>query len=86
MSPSLSSFKYSICLLLLALQGVHAVKFKLQAERYPQAKCIWNSAHDNELVIVTANIGGGALQLTFEVFVKIIILLTKVPSSRVNLT
>lgn len=58
------------------LQGVQAVKFKLRAERYPQPKCIWNSAHDNELVIVTANVGSGALQLTFEVFGKITVVLT----------
>jgi len=66
MSLSLSPLKFPIFfigLLLLALgqlQGIQAVKFKLQAERYPQPKCIWNSAHDNELVIVTANVGGGA--------------------------
>jgi len=67
MPPSLSPLKlpiFLVGLLLLALgplQGVQAVKFKLQAERYPQPKCLWNSAHDNELVIVTANVGSGAL-------------------------
>jgi hypothetical protein len=39
-----------------------AVKFALQAERYPPAKCIWNAAHVNALVIVTANVGPGANQ------------------------
>jgi hypothetical protein len=81
MLHALSTFKYStilIGLLLLALgqlQGVRAVKFKLQAERYPQPRCIWNSAHDNELVIVTANIGSGALPFTFDLFVEITIVL-----------
>jgi len=66
MPPSLSPLKlplFLVGLLLLALgplRDVQAVKFKLQAERYPQPKCLWNSAHDNELVIVTANIGSGA--------------------------
>lgn len=66
MPPSLFPLKlpiFLVGLLLLALgplQGVQAVKFKLQAERYPQSKCLWNSAHDNELVIVTANVGSGA--------------------------
>ncbi|KAG6827116.1 hypothetical protein H0H93_015856 [Arthromyces matolae] len=44
--------------LLSALQ-VHAIKFVLPAQRYPQAKCIWNSVHSNQLVIVTANVGPG---------------------------
>jgi hypothetical protein len=63
MMPSPATLKlpiFLIGLLLLALgqlQGVQAVKFKLQAERYPQPKCLWNSAHDNGLVIVTANVG-----------------------------
>jgi len=39
-----------------------AVKFALQAEHYPPAKCIWNAAHVNALVIVTANVGPGANQ------------------------
>jgi p24 family protein delta-1 len=67
MPPSLSSLKlpiFLVGLLLLALgqsHGVQAVKFKLQAERNPQPKCLWNAAHDNELVIITANVGSGAL-------------------------
>ena len=47
-----------LTLLLLAPQ-THAIKFALQAYRYPPAKCIWNSAHPNALVIVTANVGPG---------------------------
>jgi p24 family protein delta-1 len=42
----------------------HAIKFTLQAHRYPQKKCLWNPAHENTLVIVTANIGPGAGQRT----------------------
>jgi hypothetical protein len=36
-----------------------AIKFSLQANRYPPPKCIWNAAHTNALVIVTANVGPG---------------------------
>jgi hypothetical protein len=70
---------FLVGLLFLALghlQGVQAVKFKLQAERYPQSKCLWNSAHDNALIIVTANIGSGALYLTFKSFVNTLVVLT----------
>ncbi|PPR06779.1 hypothetical protein CVT24_011279 [Panaeolus cyanescens] len=38
------------------------IKFALQAYRYPPQKCIWNAAHANSLVIVTANVGPGANQ------------------------
>lgn len=48
--------------LLVYLSPVHAIKFNLQAHRYPPPKCIWNSAHANSLVIVTANVGPGANQ------------------------
>lgn len=52
-----------IVTVLLFLQPfpANAVKFNLQAYRYPPAKCIWNPAHPNALVIVTANVspGGG---------------------------
>lgn len=41
------------------IPSVYAIKFKVQAERYPQPKCIWNAAHDNALVVVTANVGSG---------------------------
>lgn len=40
----------------------NAIKFALQAYRYPPAKCIWNPAHINALVIVTANVGPGQNQ------------------------
>jgi hypothetical protein len=39
-----------------------AIKFSLPAQHYPPAKCIWNAAHVNALVIVTANVGPGANQ------------------------
>jgi len=55
----------SVLTLLAVLFLTHttsAVKFALQAERYPPAKCIWSAAHVNALVIVTANVGPGANQ------------------------
>lgn len=48
--------------LLLLLTQTHAIKFSLPAHRYPQPKCIWNAAHTNTLVIVTANVGPGINQ------------------------
>ena len=39
-----------------------AIKFTLPAQRYPPAKCIWNTAHEGALVIVTANVGPGPNQ------------------------
>ncbi|GBE83962.1 Endoplasmic reticulum vesicle protein [Sparassis crispa] len=48
--------------LLLLCQPVHAIKFTLDAHRYPPAKCVWNAAHPGALVIVTANIGPGEYQ------------------------
>lgn len=58
------SFTVSLLLSLLSFlavipQPTLAVKFSLQAFRYPPAKCIWNAAHPNTLVIVTANVGPG---------------------------
>lgn len=44
------------------LQAVSGIKFHLPAYRYPPQKCIWNAAHANSLVIVTANVGPGADQ------------------------
>lgn len=41
---------------------VHAIKFALEALRYPPAKCVWNPVHTNTLVIVTANVGPGEWQ------------------------
>ena len=52
-------------LLLLLLSTFHlvsAIKFNLPAYQYPPAKCIWNAAHTNSLVIVTANVGPGENQ------------------------
>jgi p24 family protein delta-1 len=56
----------SVLLVLLAIlfltHPASAIKFALQAHRYPPAKCIWNAAHTNSLVIVTANVGPGSGQ------------------------
>jgi hypothetical protein len=58
----------SVLLTLLALlflahpTPTNAVKFALQAYRYPPSKCIWNAAHMNALVIVTANVAPGLNQ------------------------
>ncbi|KAH9836258.1 emp24/gp25L/p24 family/GOLD-domain-containing protein [Rhodofomes roseus] len=48
--------------LLLLCQPTHAIKFALQAARFPAPKCVWNAAHPGALVIVTANIGPGEHQ------------------------
>ncbi|EMD35625.1 hypothetical protein CERSUDRAFT_116347 [Gelatoporia subvermispora B] len=45
--------------LALLVQPAHAIKFALDAYRYPSQKCIWNAAHPDALVIVTANVGPG---------------------------
>ncbi|KAF8155958.1 emp24/gp25L/p24 family/GOLD-domain-containing protein [Crassisporium funariophilum] len=49
-------------LLLSLLHLSTAIKFTLPAYRYPAPKCIWNAAHPNALVIVTANVGPGVNQ------------------------
>jgi hypothetical protein len=51
-----------LLLLLSTLHLVSAIKFNLPAYQYPPAKCIWNAAHTNSLVIVTANVGPGENQ------------------------
>lgn len=57
-SSSLPLLFLSLLSFLLVLpQQVLCIKFSLPAARYPPAKCIWNSAHPNTLVIVTANVG-----------------------------
>jgi len=50
-----------LCLstILFLSTSVYAIKFLLPAQYYPNWKCIWNSAHENTLVIVTANVGPG---------------------------
>ncbi len=50
-----------IIIFLLCLR-TQAIKFNLEATKYPTDKCIWNQAHSNTLVIVTANIGAGEHQ------------------------
>ncbi|KAJ6459741.1 emp24/gp25L/p24 family/GOLD-domain-containing protein [Mycena vitilis] len=47
---------------LLLIPPIHAIKFSLQPYRFPPNKCIWNSAHNGALVIVTANVGPGENQ------------------------
>jgi hypothetical protein len=51
-----------LAVLFLTPPPASAIKFALPAQRYPSAKCIWNAAHMNALVIVTANVGPGAHQ------------------------
>ncbi|KAJ3562181.1 hypothetical protein NP233_g9736 [Leucocoprinus birnbaumii] len=46
-----------VSFLLILPQPSLGIKFSLQAFRYPPTKCIWNAAHPNTLVIVTANVG-----------------------------
>ena len=57
----LASLLPLVVLLSLPTQ-VTSIKFNLPASRYPAAKCIWNTAHTNALVIVTANVAPGASQ------------------------
>ncbi|GJJ15148.1 hypothetical protein Clacol_009423 [Clathrus columnatus] len=47
---------------LLFIPFTQAIKFNLRAYRFPREKCFWNTAHDNQLVIVTANVGPGGDQ------------------------
>ncbi|KAI9465321.1 emp24/gp25L/p24 family/GOLD-domain-containing protein [Lactarius psammicola] len=47
---------------LILSHPARAIKFSLPANRYPPPKCIWNAAHTNALVIVTANVGPGSGQ------------------------
>jgi hypothetical protein len=58
-------FRFSLFLFLLSFVfPSYAIKFNLPAYRWPQKKCFWNPAHDNTLVIVTANISPGPNQRT----------------------
>lgn len=59
--PQSWTLLFFVTLLLLQSSPANAIKFSLQAYRYPPGKCIWNPAHPNALVIVTANVspGGG---------------------------
>ncbi|EKM77422.1 hypothetical protein AGABI1DRAFT_115326 [Agaricus bisporus var. burnettii JB137-S8] len=43
-------------LVALVPQQALGIKFSLPAYRYPSSKCIWNAAHPDTLVIVTANV------------------------------
>jgi len=59
-SRQLSLSVFLLALLLAPLTA--AIKFELPAYRFPPQKCIWNAAHPNALVIVTANMGPGENQ------------------------
>lgn len=61
MSRSSSPLRYFFTVLVasLLLSSANAIKFEIQAYRYPPAKCVWNTAHKGALVIVTANVGPG---------------------------
>lgn len=64
-SSRLALFSFPLFALLLSLfETTTAIKFNLPAFRYPPQKCIWNTAHTNALVIVTANVGAGTNQRT----------------------
>ncbi|KAJ7512891.1 emp24/gp25L/p24 family/GOLD-domain-containing protein [Mycena galericulata] len=62
MPPVLLRPLATLLLLSLLLTPIHAIKFSLQAYRFPPTKCVWNSAHNGALVIVTANVGPGENQ------------------------
>ncbi|KAF8515521.1 emp24/gp25L/p24 family/GOLD-domain-containing protein [Hysterangium stoloniferum] len=58
--PLYSRFSlFNILLFLLIAAPASAIKFNLRAYRFPVQKCIWNTVHDNALVIVTAVVGPG---------------------------
>ncbi|CAK5273818.1 unnamed protein product [Mycena citricolor] len=62
MAPRSSLFLSFAFLSLLVFPSASAIKFNLPTSRFPPSKCIWNPAHENALVIVTANVGPGAGQ------------------------
>ena len=65
MAALIRPFSFPFLLVFLSiLHFVSAIKFNLPAFRYPPQKCIWNAAHTNALVIVTANVGPGTNQRT----------------------
>lgn len=59
---SLLTLTFFALFFLSSLESTAAIKFSLPAHRYPNAKCIWNAVHENQLVIVTANVGVGVNQ------------------------
>ncbi|KAG8892535.1 vesicle coat component, partial [Tulasnella sp. 403] len=61
----LSSARLLLVFLLLGayvLPTTYAIKFELPTSRHPIPKCIWNSAREHNLIIVTANVGSGPNQ------------------------
>ncbi|TDL25247.1 hypothetical protein BD410DRAFT_785129 [Rickenella mellea] len=61
-SSTTTTFLLVLLTILTLSQPASAVKFALQSWRNPPAKCIWNTAHLNQLVVVTANVAPGASQ------------------------
>jgi hypothetical protein len=57
-----TSVLFTLLAVFFLAHPTNAIKFTLQAQRYPPSKCIWNAAHLNALVIVTANVGPGVNQ------------------------
>lgn len=60
--PSLLPTLLVLVLCALLPLRTHAIKFALIPAKHPPSKCIWNTAHNNQLVIVTANVGPGESQ------------------------
>lgn len=53
------------CLLIFIVFNLYlalAIKFDLNASKYPETKCIWHYANSDTLVVVTANINTGHRQ------------------------
>ena len=63
MRPRPQHDRHTLFLLLVTIfllcRPISGIKFTLQSYRFPPQKCIWNAAHDNALVIVTAIVGPG---------------------------
>lgn len=58
-TPSLLPTLLALLLCLAFPLQANAIKFALKPAKHPPSKCIWNTAHENQLVIVTANVGPG---------------------------
>lgn len=52
----------SVLLCCILFTPSYAIKFELPSAVHPVSKCVWNAAHKNALVIVTANVGPGRAQ------------------------
>lgn len=58
-SPSRCLCAFLLTTLVLFTSPTQAIKFEIEAYKYPPAKCVWNAVHNGDLVIVTANVGPG---------------------------